>query len=241
MGNRHPLSLKLKSQIKWSSIIYKYNINKEINKEKIINKIILQKYKNSLISKPVYEYRSNKLDVLIMEYKRKEENREEKLEIEEIREEKLEKKIEEKINKEINIKEINIKNPILDSKIIGRYIIKRIRKNSINKIRKKIKKMIKISKKEEKGEYTYNWLEIKEGYINKRIESEIKGIYIEIKGRINKGRRAKRSRIYRIRIGRLEFNKIRNIMDYTKIKENGENGVYTLKIGIKTEIRRGGI
>jgi len=73
MGNKHPLSVKLKRNIKWLKIIYKWNgINKHINECGIINKIIEQKYKNKLISKPIYEYTSNSINVVIYEYKIKE-------------------------------------------------------------------------------------------------------------------------------------------------------------------------
>jgi hypothetical protein len=229
MGNKHPLSLGLKRNINWSRIIYKFNnINKEKNKERIINEIILQKYKDRLISQPVYEHLNNKIKVIITEYKRV---REEEKEIKEI-----EKKIEEKIKKEIEINKIEIKKPILDSKIMGEYIKKRIKKNSIKRIRKEIKRKMKIPKMREEEKYSYNWLKIKEKYINKEIKSYIKGIYIIIKGRISKKRRAQRSMSYRINIGRLEFNKINNMMDYSQKKINGINGVYNMKIGIKTDI-----
>nr|QUQ05892.1 ribosomal protein S3 [Neoconidiobolus thromboides] len=229
MGNKHPLSLGLKRNINWSSIIYKYNnINKEKNKERIINEIILQKYKERLISKPVYEHLSEKIKVIITEYKRV---REEKKEIK-----KIENKIKKRINKDIEINKIEIKKPILDSKILGEYIKKRMKKNSIQRIRKEIKREIKIPKMREEEEYSYNWLKIKENYINKEIKSYIKGIYIIVKGRISKKRRAQRSMKYRINIGRLEFNKINNMMDYSQIKINGINGVYNIKIGIKTDI-----
>lgn len=71
MGNQHPLSLKLKHQKRWQSIIYKYTEEgslRERNKQKIINKIITQKYKGRLITKPIYEYRGRKLKVMIYEY-----------------------------------------------------------------------------------------------------------------------------------------------------------------------------
>lgn len=66
MGNKHPLSLKLKKQKRWLSIIYKYTEGgslSERNKQKIINKIIIQKYKERLISKPIYEYTSKSINV----------------------------------------------------------------------------------------------------------------------------------------------------------------------------------
>nr|YP_010417168.1 ribosomal protein S3 [Capillidium rhysosporum]QWY25715.1 ribosomal protein S3 [Capillidium rhysosporum] len=231
MGNRHPLSVKLKRNIKWTSIIYKYKEIKE--KERIINKIILQKYKDRLISKPIYEYISDRIEVLIVEYRRNRISEEE-----EIKE--IEGKIKERIKEEIKINKIEIKKPVLDSKIMGEYIMKRLRKNSINRIRKRIRKMIKIPKMREEGNYTYNWNKIKREFINKSIRSYIKGIYIEVKGRISKGRRAKRSTKYRINIGKLEYNKTINIIDYSLSKVNGKNGVYTLRIGINTDIIEGG-
>nr|QUQ05906.1 ribosomal protein S3 [Microconidiobolus nodosus] len=227
---KQPLSVKLKRNINWLTQIYSYNdINIYRNQEMLINKIIIQKLKDSLISKPKYKKRGEILEIEILVYKREEE------------EEEIEKYISEIIKQEVKIRIIKVKNPILDSNILMRYIKMRLKRNSFKKIRKKIKKMIKISKERNENDYTYNWEKIMKNYINKEVKSNIKGIYIKLKGRISKKRRAKRSTKEILKIGRLKYNSIRSLNDYTKSKVIGINGVYSIKICINTDIKMGDI
>lgn len=243
MGNQHPLSLRLKRNIKWNKIIYKWNgINKHIYELEEINKIIEQKYKRRLISKPIYEYTSNEINVVIYEYRTRKSLKKlnKRNEMKRIRE--LGRMIREEIKKPININVIRLKYLQLDTRIMGRYYQIGIKNNSITRMRKKVKKMIKpikISIIEEHEKYStnwYKWTDIREKRINTRIISGIRGIYIEIKGRISKKRRVRRRKKYIIRKGRLEFNKVSNILDYDQIKTIGVNGVYNIKICIHTWI-----
>lgn len=237
MGNQHPLSVRLKRNIKWYKLIYKWNgINKHINEWGIINKIIVQKYKKRLISKPIYEYTSNEINVVIYEYRTKQT----RYEREKIRE--LERGIREEIKKPIKINVIKLKYIQSDTRIMGRYFQIGLKNNSLSRMRKKVKRMIRptglsLTEKIEKSNTDwYNWTDIMDKRINSRIISGIRGIYIEIKGKISKQRRVKRGKKYIIRKGRLEFNKVSNILDYYQIKTIGVNGVYNIKICINTFI-----
>lgn len=237
MGNQHPLSIRLKRNIKWYKLIYKWDgINKHINEWAIINKIIEQKYKTRLISKPIYEYTSNEINVVIYEYKKKQPNQSNKY----IRE--LERGITEQIKKPIKINVIKLDYIQSDTKIMSRYYQSGLKNHSLAKMRNKVKKMIKLielsltEKKEKCYTNWYNWTEIMNKRLDSTILSGIRGIYIEIKGKISKQRRVKRRKKYTIRIGRLEFNKVSNILDYYQIKTIGVNGVYNIKICINTWI-----
>lgn len=316
MGNKHPLSVRLKRNIKWYKIIYKWEgINKHIDELDKINKIILQKYKGRLISKPIYENTSNKINVIIYEHKtmimedwvkiakiriyKKNRNAailkekrdiktiissieiEEKIDLKSIEKIKIKdmielkralKKVSKKELKElksilekIKIKEIQdckkgirkeIKKPIKinviklkylqsDTRVMGKYYQIGLKRKSLSRMRKKVKRMIKpigISLREKYEKYNtnwYKWTDIRMKRINSRIISGIRGIYIKIKGKISKQRRVKRGKKYIIRIGTLEFNKVSNILDYDQIKTIGVNGVYNIKISINTWISLG--
>lgn len=77
------------------------------------------------------------------------------------------------------------------------------------------------------------WTFIKKEAIDK-IYWLMKGINVEIKGKFNKKRRVRRSKIKRIRYGRIEYNRYRSIVDYYQIKTNGINGVYNIRVAIST-------
>lgn len=237
MGDNHPLRVRLKRNIKWYKLIYKWNaINKHINEWAILNKIILQKYKKRLISKPIYEYTSNEINVVIYEYKKNIR----KLKI--MKERKniipLLRGIREVIKKPIKINVIRLKYLQLDTMIMCRYYQIGLKNNSIASMRRKVKKRINpcaINIKEKKYSTNwYKWTDISQKRINTRIISGIRGIYIEINGRISKHRRVKRSKKDIINKGTLEFNKVSNILDFDQIKTIGVNGVYNIKICINT-------
>lgn len=282
MGNKHPLSLKLKKQKRWISILYKYaGPMSERNKHKIINKIIIHKYKGRLISKPIYEYTSKGINVLMYEFWRemrikwwkKEEVLEDLIEeatkgwgnedtkqmvrrnmeiyvdtpIEVRREEEInnerkgrkwiEKWVQEQMGTQIKIYLRRLKGIVLDSKIVGEYLGARLKQNSVNRARWKLreKTYIRCKKEEDKVDKDqYKWTEIKEKDMNNSIGSCIYGISVEIKGRFSKKRRIRRSMKKRLRIGRLEYNTISGIIDYNQIQAIGVQGVYNIRVGMST-------
>jgi hypothetical protein len=119
--------------------------------------------------------------------------------------------------------------------MIGDWIIKNLTNKSFKKIRKDIKTMIKISGMEETNN-TYDWNKIKKSLWNKSIRSYIKGIYIQIKGKISKQRRAGRSMKKIFKIGEMSRNNINSLNDNTLIQKKGKNGVYSLKVCLRTII-----
>lgn len=170
---------------------------------------------------------------------------ERELMIEEEREgrERLERCIRERMGTEIKINLRGLRGVVLDSNIVGVYFRERLKWNSVNRARARVRRLTFIEYKE-KGNVEkdqYKWTEIKKKDMNKRIKSLIYGIKVEIKGRISKKRRIRRSMKKRLRIGRLEYNTISNIIDYNQTQAIGVQGVYNIRVGLSTRLVRGGI
>nr|YP_010194661.1 hypothetical protein LK112_mgp11 [Conidiobolus taihushanensis]QZZ81400.1 hypothetical protein [Conidiobolus taihushanensis] len=207
---------------------------KNISKKKKISKA--EKWEKILVW--LYEYINKKGIMVLKEDKNWIKSIGDKKEIERKENEErilLEEYIKGIIEKEVKIRIIKVKSPILDSKMIGDWIIRSLTNKSFKKIRKDIKKMIKISGMEETNN-TYDWNKIKKSLWNKSIRSYIKGIYIQIKGKISKQRRAGRSMKKIFKIGEMSRNNINSLNDNTLIQKKGKNGVYSLKVCLRTII-----
>lgn len=123
-----------------------------------MEKKIEEKFRERLISKPIYEYTSNEINVVIYEYERKvriDIKKKRKLAYtgvgsgrlliykkrEEIRE--LESEIREEIGKPIKINVIKLKYLQSDTRIMCRYYQIGLKNNSLTRMRKKVKRMIR--------------------------------------------------------------------------------------------------
>lgn len=234
MGYKHPYSLKLNFIGNWKNLIYN-QLNNKIIFENLIEKILkLYFQKNYFISNPIFLYKyNNKVKIILFIYTFNINNQI-------INIKKLENYIYSLFGIYINIKLIKLNSPYLNSDILSQLIALNLRKYSIYKIWKKLKKIIPMTKYNIKKEYkflSFNYIKIKEFYLNKNIISNIFGMKWIIKGRLMKRKRASRSKKLVFTKGAFHFNSLHSLIDYkySNILKKGIGGslIKNGSIGIK--------
>lgn len=128
--------------------------------------------------------------------------------------------------------------------MVGDYLEERLKENSVRGARRRLRRKTEIRYIEEEDEVEkdqYKWTEIerRKGTV-RGVDAYIYGLKVEIKGRISKKRRIRRSNKKGLRIGRLEYNTISNIIDYYQIESIGVQGVYNIRVGMSTRLERRG-
>ena len=140
---------------------------------------------------------------------------------------KLEKFLTSKLGININLKLIKLNSPYFNSEILSQYIALNLKKYSIYKIWRKLKKIIRffnynfndnrfLDKKSNNisKPIQFNYMKIKELYLCKNIISNISGIKLIIKGRLMKRKNASRSKKFVFTKGVFHFNSLASLIDY---------------------------
>lgn len=262
MGLKHPISLKLKKHKLWNKILYKNNSSNLINStraEGTIIKLIKYYFQYYLISKPKIYYGSKGMKIKLYYYRNSLNKWTSKIYLKHSLYQliKLEHFIYKLYNIPVRIKLIRISNPINNAEILGQLIGRNIKKWSLRKIwkillRKLIRKLkirkIKLNNKIRKNNIIIkkkllnnisikNWIKILyEGIFNKNLYSSIVGLKIKISGRMSKRRGASRAKTKSYSVGRLRFNSIKTLIDYSHIEKKDKNGSQSIKIYINHKI-----
>lgn len=257
------LSLRLKKNYGWNTSIYKFN-KKNQNEtqyiEKNIIKIINHYFQFSLISKPKLEYSGDNLKIKIYyyppskmgdEFKKSKIKNKGGLKInqnlrakfnynEQIK--KLEKLLKKFSNYNVNIQIIKLKNPILDSTILARFIALNLKNKNISTIWKiclkkiRIKNQNKVYKSYQNLILNFDWNHIlKNNFIFNEFFSLITGLKLKIHGRFLKRKGASRTKIKNYSIGSFKFNSISSYIDYGHIEKKDKNGTQSIKVFISNQ------
>jgi hypothetical protein len=261
MGPNHPISLKIKRNYGWETILYKFSQNKTpniIGLKNIMLEVLNHYFQFLLISKPKFYYTNEKLYIIIYYYaisdrdlkfysKNKKMNISNKLKLlKNFQLNKFERFLYKYFNIQIQIKFKRLKSPILDSKILAEFISINLKNYSINSIwrilLKKIKfKNIVYSNKNLvdsfKNTRFFNWDYIlKNGLFNKEFFSHINGLKLKISGRTTRRRRASRTKTKSLSIGSFKFNSINSLINYGHIQRKDKNGAQSIKVFSSTKI-----
>jgi hypothetical protein len=261
MGPNHPISLKIKKNYGWDTILYKFNLKKNsdiVGLKNNILEVLNHYFQFLLISKPKFYYTNEKINIVIYYYiisnrdfklnsKNKKINISKNLKLLKINElNKFEIFLSKYFNIQIQIKLKRLKNPILDTRILAEFISINLKNYSINSIWRILLKKIKlkniIHSNEEladtlKNYNFFNWDNIlKNGLFNKEFYSYINGLKLKISGRTSKRRRASRTKTRSLSIGSFKFNSINSLINYGHIERKDKNGSQSIKIFSSTKI-----
>lgn len=260
MGPNHPISLKIKKNYAWDTILYKFNLNKTIDAVGFQNNIleVLNHYfQFLLISKPKFHHTGDRINIIIYYYAINDRNfkfrpKDGKMNISNslkalkiFQLNKLEELLYKNFNIQIEIKLKRLKNPILDSKILAEFISINLKNYSINSIWRILLKKIKLKNivnqnknilKPLKQLRFFNWNYIlKNGLFHKEFYSHINGLKLKISGRTSRRRRASRTKTRSLSIGSFKFNSINSLINYGHIERKDKNGSQSIKVFSSTK------
>lgn len=155
----------------------------------------------------------------------------------------LENILKERTGTKVNLQLIRLKSPILDSKILARFISISLRKFSISALWRILLKKIKFKGNHLKASqpikvnHYFDWTHLlKDAFFSREFYSYVNGLKLKISGRPSKRRGASRTKVKNYSLGSFKFNSINSLIDYGHIERKDKNGSQSIKVYTSTAI-----
>lgn len=137
--------------------------------------------------------------------------------------------------KKVKLKLIKLKNPTLNSSILGQYLFINSTHYSISGLWRKLLKKVRLSNQKlcKSPSVTFNWNNLMtNGYsfLFNRFISYIIGIKLKISGRFSKRKGASRTKVKNYSIGSFKFNSASSLIDYGLTEKKNKNGSQSIKV-----------
>lgn len=255
MGNKHSMSLRLKTKRNWGDTSYYFNSKNELHQywglDKIALNVIKHYFQFAILSKPKLYKDSNKVVINFYYYlnlpvsKRLNPGLSKKtllgshdsdhinlLNIEAKKYSNLELKLSRLYGKSVELRPVRVHYPYLNSYILAQYIAHNIQAGNFNKLMQLLFKKVKLIGNN--NSTSTNFRDLIRYSSDLKGPQNLTGLKIQVSGRLSQRRAASRTKIVKKSIGTLNLSSFNSSIDSSKYAFTGKNGSICVKVWISS-------